>query len=118
VTTTCCRKGPRPGGCAYKLEIMGNATSPNFGFPDCTFHSPGVAKRVYGPNRINDGLWHTVECHLTATPVYVSVDDVKGKVLSRTVGNIANTADLTLGGKPNNTHYYIGDADTVSISIG
>jgi len=46
------------------------------------------------------------------------VDGRTGKVLSRTVGSIANTVDLTLGGKPDNTHYFKGLADEVSISIG
>jgi len=105
-------------GGAYKLEIVGKSTSTRFGYPDCAFNSPGVKQRVYGPQAINDGAWHLVQCHLTADKVYVSVDSVSGKVLSRKVGSIANTVDLTLGGKPNNTHFFNGVADEVSISIG
>lgn len=105
-------------GGAYKLEIVGQITSARFGYPDCAFNSPGVKQRVYGPRAINDGAWHLVECHLTADAVYASVDSVNGKVLPRKVGSIANTVDVTLGGKPNNTHYFQGVADEVSISIG
>ncbi|WP_374970511.1 LamG-like jellyroll fold domain-containing protein [Terrabacter sp. BE26] len=106
-------------GGAYKLEIVGNAGSSKFGYPDCAFNSPGGYKnRVYGPKRINDGAWHQVECHLTATQVYVTVDGRSGPVAARTVGSIANSVALTIGGKPNNTHYYQGRADEVSISVG
>jgi hypothetical protein len=105
-------------GGAYKLEIFGKTSSTKFGYPDCAFNSPGVKQRVYGPKAINDGTWHLVQCHLTADKVYASVDSVNGKVLNRTVGAIANTVDLTLGGKPNNTHYFNGIADELSISIG
>lgn len=45
-------------------------------------------------------------------------DGVSGAYLNRTVGNIANTVDVTLGGKPNDTHFFNGVADEVSISIG
>ncbi|MGO4342880.1 hypothetical protein [Pedococcus sp. 2YAF34] len=43
---------------------------------------------------------------------------MSGAYLNRTVGNIANTVDVTLGGKPNDTHFFNGVADEVSISIG
>ncbi len=105
-------------GGAYKLEIFGKTNSTKFGYPACAFNSPGVKQRVYGPKAINDGAWHLVECQLTADKVYATVDSVSGNVLNRTVGNIANTVDLTLGGKPNNTHYFNGVADELSISIG
>jgi len=105
-------------GGAYKLEIVGKTSSAKFGYPACAFNSSGAKQRVYGPQAVNDGTWHLVECHLTADKVYTSVDGRTGKVLSRTVGSIANTVDLTLGGKPDNTHYFKGLADEVSISIG
>lgn len=105
-------------GGAYKLEIFGKTTSTKFGYPSCAFNSPGAKQRVYGPKAINDGTWHLVQCHLTADKVYATVDSMNGKALNRTVGSIANTVDLTLGGKPNNTHYFNGIADELSISIG
>ncbi len=106
-------------GGAYKLEIVGTAGANKFGFPDCAFNSPGGAKnRVYGPKRINDGSWHQVECHLTDTQAYVTVDGKSGPVATRVVGSIANSVSLTIGGKPNDTHFYQGRADEVSITIG
>ncbi len=106
-------------GGAYKLEIVGTAGSNKFGYPDCAFNSPGGAKnRVYGPKRINDGSWHQVECHLTDTQAYVTVDGKSGPVATRVVGSIANSVSVTIGGKPNDTHFYQGRADEVSITIG
>jgi hypothetical protein len=105
-------------GGAYKLEIVGQLRSARFGYPACAFNSPSGKQRVYGPRAINDGAWHLVECHLTADKVYATVDSVDGTALKRTVGSIANDVDLTLGGKPNNTHYFDGVADEVSITIG
>lgn len=114
------QKGPaNTVGGAYKLEIFGKAGSRLFGYPACAFNSPGGLKnRVYGPTRINDGRWHHVECHLTATQAYVTVDEVDGPQKPRAVGSIANNVDVTLGGKPNSTHFYSGDLDEVSITIG
>lgn len=106
-------------GGAYKLEIVGAAGANKFGYPDCAFNSPGAAKnRVYGPKRINDGTWHQVECHLTDTQVYVTVDGKSGPSATRVVGSIANSVPVTIGGKPNDTHFYQGRADEVSITIG
>jgi hypothetical protein len=34
------------------------------------------------------------------------------------VGSIANSVAVTIGGKPNDTHFYQGRADEVSITIG
>lgn len=105
-------------GGAYKLEINADAPGPRFGYPDCAFNSSGAKDRVYGPQPINDGTWHRVECHLTAAEAYVTVDGISGVPVARHVGSIANTIDLTFGGKPNDTHYFEGCADEVSIAIG
>ena len=106
-------------GGAYKLEIVGTRSSGKFGYPDCAFNSPGGLKnRVFGPLKLTDDSWHEVQCHLTSTQAYVTVDGVSGKPIARTVGSIANTAELTLGGKPTNTHFFDGRVDEVSITIG
>lgn len=105
-------------GGAYKLEVFGKTTQ-KFGYPDCAFNSPGgFNNRVYGPTRINDGSWHRVECHLTDTQAYVTVDGAMGPAAARVVGSIANTTDLTVGGKPNDTHFFSGRADEVTVTIG
>jgi hypothetical protein len=73
---------------------------------------------AYGPYRINDGEWHLIECRLTATSLTVSVDGNSGATVARTVGPISNVVGLTLGGKPNNSHYFNGAMDEASITIG
>lgn len=106
-------------GGAYKLEIFAkNASSAKFGFPDCEFHGLNGRNRVYGPSSVADGSWHQVECHLTATEAYVTVDGHRGQAEARQVDTIANATDLTVGGKPTNTHYYEGLLDEASITIG
>ncbi|MEJ7707371.1 MAG: hypothetical protein WKF82_08925, partial [Nocardioidaceae bacterium] len=93
------QKGPATTvGGAYKLEIFAsNITSPKFGYPACAFNSPGGLKnRVYGPKAVNDGAWHHVQCHLTDTEAYVTVDGETGPKAARVVGSIANTVDVTL----------------------
>ena len=106
-------------GGAYKLEIVGTARANKFGYPDCAFNSPGGAKnRVYGPKRINDGAWHLVECHLTATQAYVTVDGKSVRPRPEWSGASPTRSQLTIGGKPNDTHFYQGRADEVSITIG
>ena len=105
-------------GGAYKMEIFGKSKSRRFGYPDCAFNGANGHNRVYGPFTIADGKWHQVVCNLTATQAFVTVDDTPGPKATRAVDTIANTTDLTIGGKPNNTHYYIGRADEISITIG
>lgn len=113
-------------GGAYKLEVFAPTSrkNPKWGYPDCAANTSATATdvahkdRAYGPQRINDGLWHVVQCHLTETQLYVTVDDVKGTAVTRTVGAISNSVGVTLGGKPTNTHYFRGMLDEVSITIG
>jgi hypothetical protein len=106
-------------GGAYKLEIFAQkASSPMFGHPDCAFNGLHGHNRVYGPRSVADGSWHRVECHLTPTQAYVTVDGQSGQVQARQVDTIANTTDLTVGGKPTNTHYFEGLLDEASVTIG
>jgi Concanavalin A-like lectin/glucanases superfamily len=110
-------------GGAYKLEVFAKAGNTKFGFPACAFNGKNAAgtrvtDRVYGPKKLTDGQWHEVVCRLTATQAYVEVDGIAGAKKSRTVTSISNSSDVTLGGKPNNTHFFNGRADEVSITIG
>lgn len=113
-------------GGAYKLEVFAPTTTSNrkWGFPRCAVNTSATATDIkrknfaYGPTRINDGQWHLVQCHLTTTSLSVTVDGTPGATVARTVGPIANTVGVTLGGKPNNTHFFHGVLDEVSITIG
>jgi hypothetical protein len=104
-------------GGAYKLEIYAKIGK-KFGHPDCAFNSAVGKNRVYGQTSIADGKWHVVECHLTDTQAWVTIDGNDGPKSARVVGSIANTSDLTVGGKTNNTHYFNGDLDEVAITVG
>jgi Concanavalin A-like lectin/glucanases superfamily len=105
-------------GGAYKLEIHG-LNDRQFAFPDCAFNGPGQGKTVvYGPRKINDGVWHRVTCVLTATEAWLAIDGVSGPTKPNRVGSIANHSVLTIGGKPNGTHFFRGSLDEVVITVG
>jgi uncharacterized membrane protein len=113
-------------GGAYKLEVFAPTTTSNsqWGHPDCAVNSLDATTgskykmRAYGPITIADGAWHVVQCHLTDTQLFVTIDGAPGKAVARQPGTTSNSVGVTLGGKPNNTHYFRGLADEVSISIG
>lgn len=113
-------------GGAYKLEMFAplSVSNKKYGFPRCAVNTSATATDIkrknsaYGPYRIDDGQWHLVECQLTATTLTVTVDGASGVKVARTVGPISNSVGLTLGGKPNNSHYFNGALDEASITIG
>lgn len=96
------------------LKIPADLTSDDYNVLE-KGHATAVGGAYTLEIAINDGNWHLVECHRTADTVYASV---AGVVVKRTVGSIANTIDLTIGGKPNNSHYFRGAADEVTLTIG
>ncbi|MGN6634925.1 MAG: LamG-like jellyroll fold domain-containing protein, partial [Oryzihumus sp.] len=104
-------------GGAYKLEISAK-TGSKFGHPDCAFNSAAGKNRVFGKTSVADGKWHVVECHLSTTQAWVTIDGRDGPKSARVAGSIANASALTVGGKTNNTHYFNGDLDEVAITIG
>ena len=105
-------------GGAYKLEIFARRGAVKFGYPACAFNGAAKHNRVYGPQSIADGKWHHVVCHLTASHAFVTVDGRSGPQARRDATTISNTADLTVGGKPDGSHGFVGLVDEVSITIG
>ncbi|GAA1236143.1 concanavalin A-like lectin/glucanase superfamily protein [Oryzihumus leptocrescens] len=106
-------------GGAYKLEINATHTGPKFGFPDCAFNgATGSHAKAFAPASILDGKWHVVTCHLNTTQAWVELDGHSGKTVAWQGDSIANSADLTIGAKPNATHGYVGDADEATLVIG
>jgi hypothetical protein len=89
-----------------------------FGYPDCVFTGGSGKVHVYGPNSIADGQWHHIVCTLTSSVGAIWDNGVLGQTQSGSVGSIANTVPVTIGGKPNFSHYYRGNLDEVSITIG
>lgn len=98
-------------GRMYRMEIW------NTGQAFCTFKGSTAAKSVRkGPN-LADGRWHTITCAKTSNVITLTVDGVSwSKTI--TIGSIANTTDLVLGGKIDATDdWYLGEMDEVSITI-
>ncbi|MGE3590433.1 MAG: PKD domain-containing protein, partial [Ilumatobacteraceae bacterium] len=75
-------------------------------------------------NEINDNQWHTVRCERTAQRITVFIDGREIAHVNGRTGNINNTWDLTIGGKPDcnqvtvTCDYYTGDIDWVRIEKG
>jgi Laminin G domain len=71
---------------------------------------------------LNDGAWHTVRCEKTSDRVTMTIDGTVVVQSSKgTIGPIANTYPLTIGGKLNcdqittTCDYFAGDIDWVHI---
>jgi PKD repeat protein len=75
-------------------------------------------------NEINDNQWHTVRCERTAQRITVFIDGVEIAHVNGRTGQINNTWDLTIGGKPDcdqvtvTCDYFTGDIDWVRIEKG
>ncbi|MFG2166354.1 PKD domain-containing protein [Micromonospora chersina] len=102
----------------WKLE------APN-GKPKCLFRGgDGASRTGYTDVPINDGQWHTVTCNRTSTYVEMYVDGVRMSRLTGPTGTIANTKQLSVGGKSQcdgvqvTCDYFAGDIDYVKILKG
>ncbi len=96
------RKGQAPGQ-EYKMEIQPN------GQLSCTFDgSVGHATIQNGP-RLDDGVWHTVECTKEDTTVTLTIDGISW-TKTVTIGSISNSNDLVIGAYPA-YDFYKGDMD-------
>lgn len=103
-------------GGAYKLEIAGFAGQ--LGRPDCAFNGVAGKARVVGNRAISDSRWHRVQCVLTASSISLFVDGVQQQRVPNSIGSVSNSSAVTVGGKPNKTHFYRGNLDEVTITIG
>lgn len=110
-------QGTAVGG-YWKLENPG-------GLPRCLFRgADGSSRTGYSNIDITDGQWHTIRCNRTSTYVEMWVDGVRQSRLNGSTGNIANTTDLSIGGKSScdglnvTCDYFIGDVDYIRIEKG
>jgi hypothetical protein len=105
------RKGlyTTPGG-EYKMEEQPS------GQASCGFKGSGGYSELTAGARVNDGVWHTVQCVKTPTAIMVVVD---GKSFSKSaaIGAIANTVALPIGARPD-SEFFQGLLDEASIQIG
>jgi len=98
--------------------------APN-GQPRCLFRGGNGASRTgYYNTPLSDDQWHTVRCVRTADYVEMYVDGVRTSRLNGPTGNIANNAQLSMGGKSQcdgvetTCDYFVGDIDYVRIEKG
>lgn len=94
----------------------------NDGFPTCVFRRNGSdSASVVGPVRTSDGAWHTVRCERRANSVRMYVDGQEVDRRNRSIGPIANSFEMTIGGKSScnqasvGCDYFTGDVDWVRI---
>ncbi len=90
----------------------------------CEFVSPTGSGGIRSAQVVADNQWHTVTCERSATAVSTTVDGVTTRLV-RSVGNIANTKPLSIGGKAScsatphhDCDYFIGSIDYVQIQAG
>lgn len=99
----------------FKLQNPG-------GIPECMYRGgDGSQRGVTAGRNLSDGEWHTVRCERRSDSVAMYIDGVYAARIDGVVGNVANTAPLSIGGKtscnpPNVTcDYFVGDIDSVRI---
>ncbi|MEV0005597.1 PKD domain-containing protein [Micromonospora sp. NPDC050980] len=110
-------QGNTAGG-YWKFEAPG-------GRPKCLFRGgDGASRTGYTDVPIADGQWHTVTCNRTPTYVEMYVDGVRTSRLNGPTGTIANSWQLSAGGKSQcdgskvTCDYFAGDIDYVKILKG
>jgi hypothetical protein len=94
------------------------------GRPTCYFK--GSLGRVGTGAKVplNDGAWHTLRCVRTTSAVDFYVDGVRVGHKNGQSGNLDNSFDMTVGGKPKcdqvkvTCDYFVGDVDYVRITKG
>ena len=95
-----------------------------YGYAKCLFRGTNLDVNARSPIRLNDGLWHTVRCALTATSLTMTVDGTYFAHRSVVPHDIANSRPMTIGGKVNcdqihiTCDYFVGDIDYVMIEKG
>ena len=90
----------------------------------CTFKDgSGHALAIPSAQLVNDGRWHTVTCERSASAIAVTLDGVR-KTRSGTLGTIANSWEMAIGGKSRcdgvqvSCDYFTGDVDDVRVTRG
>jgi Concanavalin A-like lectin/glucanases superfamily len=90
----------------------------------CIFHGSQANINVHAGPSLNDGQWHTIVCHKTATQVTLTVDGILAGTAAVTVGSITfkPNAVFAIGYKPvpggTDADFYNGLMRNVSVAIG
>lgn len=119
-TTTAARNIVQKGqsgaaGGMWKVEVDDD------GRAVCLFRGAEGSSAVRSSQRVTDGAWHLLRCERSTTGAVLALDGAVQDRRSNRSGAIANSWDLTIGGKPscNNTSvecdYFVGDIDFVKL---
>lgn len=108
----------RTKGGHYKFEL-------HYGVPACQFGGSRGRGYVAWRSSISDGSWHSVTCSKSASRIGISVDDAASVTKGVTIGTIANSKPLSIGGKAYcrpasgvDCDYFSGDLDRAQVSVG
>jgi len=99
----------------YKLELF---TGNGGARARCYFRDEdGTSKSVVKGSGLSDGSWHGLSCTKSDGKITITVD---GSSSSNDVhlGRIANSSEITIGGKPTGTDNFRGRIDQVRIDVG
>ena len=103
------------GGGYYKLELF---TGNGGARARCYFRDEsGTSKSVVKGSGLSDGDWHQLGCTKTDGKVTATVDGASSSNDVR-LGRIANSSDITIGGKPTGGDAFLGRIDQVRIDVG
>jgi hypothetical protein len=102
-----------PGG-MWKVELEGGTVA-------CLFRGSGGDAFARSTTRVLDGNWYVLRCERTANGLTLAVNGTVESRRSVASGTIANSRNLTIGGKPDcndrsvECDYFQGDIDYVRI---
>lgn len=95
------------------------------GVMQCLFRGEnGTVRTASSIEPVNDGAWHVISCERSSSGVTMTVDGVVTDVRPGSTGPIANTWDLTIGGKGTcdqvkvTCDYFVGAIDWVQVTKG
>jgi len=92
------------------------------GYINCLFKDgSGRRRATTSPVKTNDNQWHTIRCELDGSRLKLYVDGTMVRNVSQSLGEIANTKPLSIGGKQEcnqidiTCDYFTGEIDYVRI---
>lgn len=106
----------------YKVELFPHGSVK--AQAQCIFHGSQANINVHAGPTLNDGRWHTIVCHKTATQVTLTVDGVQVGAANVAVGSVTFKAGavFAIGYKPvpggTDADFYNGLMRNVSVAIG
>jgi concanavalin A-like lectin/glucanase superfamily protein len=102
-------------GTQWKLQLSGAR-------PSCVFNGTKHSVRLVSPLAIDDDTWHRLVCQRVGKVDTLMVDGVVQGTATAAIGQIANSEDVTVGGravgkKASNDQYH-GNVDNIFMKVG